>query len=230
MWGINTNYTLSQSFLDLQKKYIEILEEEIRNLKEEIWLLARKSTTSSSTPWSFSWLRHWDIQIQKSSLKSCAISLCLDVTSIVFEIICSFRGSLILIVVMVFAMASALSTLRFIFFEYAFKLFIDFICTKQMHTCASILLGVKWNIGRISRVPLGAISYAPKSRTYPIIKLFLCWIWYFSKIRRRNKKNPLNEVFIKQIFPVYWISLDSHEIFVNYSDLVMILFLAISFV
>ena len=45
-----TNYTLPQSFLDLQKKYIEKLEEEIRNLKEEICLLTKKNTTSSSTP------------------------------------------------------------------------------------------------------------------------------------------------------------------------------------
>ena len=47
---IVTNYTLPQSFLDLQKKYIEKLEEEIQNLKEEDRLLAEKSAISSSTP------------------------------------------------------------------------------------------------------------------------------------------------------------------------------------
>ena len=34
--NIITNYTLPQSILDSQKKYIEKLEEEIRDLKEQI--------------------------------------------------------------------------------------------------------------------------------------------------------------------------------------------------
>ena len=48
--NIVTNYTLPQSILDSQKKYIEKLEEEVRNLKEEIRLFAGKNTTSFSTP------------------------------------------------------------------------------------------------------------------------------------------------------------------------------------
>ena len=39
--NIVTNYTIPQSIWDLQKKYIEKLEEEIRNLKEEIRLVAK---------------------------------------------------------------------------------------------------------------------------------------------------------------------------------------------
>ena len=37
-----TNYAIPQSFLDLQKKYIEKLEEEVRNLEEKIQLLTNK--------------------------------------------------------------------------------------------------------------------------------------------------------------------------------------------
>ena len=37
--NIVTNYTIPQSMLDTQRKYVEKLEEEIRNLKEEIKLL-----------------------------------------------------------------------------------------------------------------------------------------------------------------------------------------------
>jgi hypothetical protein len=40
--NIVTNYTIPQSVLDSQKKYIEKLEEEVRNLKEEIRLLKPK--------------------------------------------------------------------------------------------------------------------------------------------------------------------------------------------
>ena len=42
--NIVTNYTLPQSVLDSQKKYIEKLEDEIRNLKEQIRLLTNQNT------------------------------------------------------------------------------------------------------------------------------------------------------------------------------------------
>ena len=42
--NIVTNYTLPQSILDSQKKYIEKLEEEVRTLKEKIQLLTNNDS------------------------------------------------------------------------------------------------------------------------------------------------------------------------------------------
>lgn len=55
-------------------------------------------------------------------------------------------------VVMVFASASTLSTLIFISetFNMRSSSLYTFSATKQMHTCASMRLRVKWNMGRIS--------------------------------------------------------------------------------
>ena len=43
--NIVTNYTLPQSVLDSQRKYIEMLEEEVRNYKEEVRNLKEKIRT-----------------------------------------------------------------------------------------------------------------------------------------------------------------------------------------
>ena len=101
-------------------------------------------------------------------LQSVLIARCFSVKKRVFVKQLPFSGIFILIVVMVFAASSTWSTLIAILLKptsLSNSLYI-LQTMKQVHTCASILLSVKWNMGYISNVPFEIL----KTRSTPIIR------------------------------------------------------------
>jgi hypothetical protein len=84
---------------------------------------------------------------RKLSSKSGSISLCLSIRNIVLLITLLLLGNLILRVVIVFAILKTLSTPSTmpLAFNIRSSSLYTLYATKQIHTCASILRGVKWN-------------------------------------------------------------------------------------
>ena len=105
---------------------------------EIVWMLSGEKR---------SWLRH--CVTQKSSSNNFAIFWCLGI-NIVWVYTSLFRGSLICIVVMVFANASTLSTLILISETFSIRSNSLYTFNATKHIWASMRLRVKWNMGRIS--------------------------------------------------------------------------------